>query len=476
MRWFRRLRPLWATWPGRLIVISSLLILFGLWLVLGKPDMALIGLGTAGLGGLLLLLGCIFAFPAFFAGPLDPTSERDHNRLLLENEIRTTLLQALLGVVVLLGALSTWQQFSGTSQELRISRNTQISQQFSSAAEQLGADQVEVRLGAIYTLERLLRTAEGEDGEQDSLTVYRLLASYVKARSPWPARPLDEDELRRGVARYLPLETGSLRKRAPDVQRALEIVGSRDKSLPEGLVDKPFLTDTDLRGAAIGGLHLARADLRGAALNYTDGRMPYETKREDLTDLGGADLRGADLRCANLQGVNLSGARLQNADLRFANLRGIKDRQHDAILTDAALQGARYNRWTQLPADSEELLATMKPDDNTTLAVHGADIVLVEGGNVESVKTVDGSAKEVVRYGTAVERNGSRLKVREPVEEADVVTCAGAKAGGSLYRPGTCPITTQRTCGPGQATVGRRSLVEQFLEELRAAAKPAARG
>jgi DNA-binding transcriptional regulator YiaG len=229
---FQRLRRAWAARPGTFIflLLSLLAVVSGLLWASFASTWTLAGLVLAGLGGLLLLVGCLIVFPPLFAGP---TRVRTHQRLLLENEIRTTLLQALLGMVVLLGAVSGWQQFMGTSQELKISRNTQITEQLSAATDQLGADEVEVRLGAIYTLERLLRTAEGPEGEEDSLTVYKLLAGYIKARSPWPARPLDEDEQRRRVDRYMPLEIESLRKRLLMSSSPLKsLAGATSNSLP----------------------------------------------------------------------------------------------------------------------------------------------------------------------------------------------------------------------------------------------------
>jgi Pentapeptide repeats (8 copies) len=466
----RRFRQAWATWPGRLIVLSTLLVLLGLWLAYRYPTAAWFGLGLAGVGGLLLLVGCLIVFPPVFAGP---ATERTTERLTLENEIRTTLLQALLGAVVLLGAVSAWQQFVGTSQELKISRNTQITGQLSAATEQLGGDKVEVRLGAIYTLDRLLRTAEGPDGQQDSLTVYNLLAGYIKARSPWPARPLDEDEQRRRVDRYLALEIESLRKRAPDVQLALAVVGIREKRLPPSLTFTPFLADTDLRGATLSGLRLHRADLRGAHLDYANARMPFEGEQ---TDLSGADLRGASLRCAHLEGTDLTDAKLQGADLRDAVLAGYKDKLRPATLTRVKLDGAVYNGRTQWPNGFRPPLDTMKWDD-TTLAIRGTELLTVKGGLLARIAE---TGKTVVRDGMAVERNGKSLGNHpEPVAEAEVLPCDGRQIGRRLYRPGMtrCPPTADTHCTAAQAAaVSRKSVAEQLLEEVRAAAKSAGRG
>ena len=476
---FQRLRARVAR-PGWLIILSLLLVASGLVWASRSPIWPWAGLGFAGLGGLLLLVGCLIVFPPLFAGP---AKERDHNRLVLENEIRTTLLQALLGVVVLLGAVSGWQQFMGTSQELKISRNTQITEQLSAATEQLGADEVEVRLGAIYTLERLLRTAEGPEGEEDSLTVYKLLAGYIKARSPWPTRPLDEDEQRRRVDRYMPLEIGSLGKRAPDVQLALEVVGRRDKELPPGRGFTPFLGDTDLRGATLSGLQLKEADLRGAQLDFANARMPAD-KKEEQTDLSGANLQKASLRCAHLEGTDLTDANLKEADLRDAVLKGFK-RGSEVRLLNASLErpdhthgadltGAVYNLRTQWPDGFDPKDHPMRFDD-TTLAIRGEEVLTVKGGSPDKYKTV-------VQDGVAVERNGKSLRQPEPVTEAEVLPCDGKEINHRLYRPGmvTCPPIADSQINDSQCEAARKereeavlpkSVAEQFLEELRTAAK-----
>jgi hypothetical protein len=452
------------------IVLSTALVAIGLGLAYAYlwPAKAGIGLVLAGLGGLALLIGCLILFPPLFAG--DPTQQPDTERLQLENDIRTTLLQALVGLVVLLGAVSAWQQLVGTSQELKISRNTQITEQLSAATEQLGGDAVEVRLGAIHTLNRLLRTAEGPDGQHDSLTVYNLLAGYIKARSPWPARPLDEDEQRRRVDRYLPLEIESLLKRAPDVQLALAIVGHREKRLPPSNADfAAFLADTDLRGATLSGLRLRGADLRGAQLDFAVARVA--ASKEEQTDLSEADLRGASLRCAHLEGTDLRGAKLQKADLRDAILIGDEKNLRHAILEGAELDGALVNGGTQWPAGFPVPWEKLTLDD-MTIAVRGEEVLTVKGGVVDQ-NTEPG--KSVVRSGMVVERNGKSLGDHaESIAEAEALPCDGREINHKLYRPGmvNCPPIADKQCSAArEQAVSRRSVVEQFLEALRSAAK-----
>jgi hypothetical protein len=228
-----------------------------------------LAVAVAGLG--LLLYGCVFTFPALFTASRERSLlrlEKDaQDYLTLENSIRGTLLQVVLGIGVLAAAVSAWTQFTGAAEQLQLTRQQFVSGQFTSATDLLSKPDLESRLGGLYTFQRLTEnTKDDEMGRQDSLTAYQLLAAFIKAHSPWPPlKDLDKDQKRRRVDRFKPLELGSLRKRSPDVQLALDIVGAGNKLLPtsEEQTYSAFLTDADLRGADLGNLHLTRGDLRG---------------------------------------------------------------------------------------------------------------------------------------------------------------------------------------------------------------------
>ena len=176
----------------------------------------------------------------------------------------------------------------------------------------LGASQPEVRVGAIYALERAaIRSAE------EHPVVMSVLAAFVRGHSH-PAQP--------------------------DVQAALTVLGRRASERDREPID---LTGADLArlrlpGADLTGARLARARFRAADLH---GAM-----------LGGADLTGADLACADLTGADLAGANLTGADLTGARLAGAylvgatltRATLADADLADALFlhQDARAAGWT----------------------------------------------------------------------------------------------------------------------------------
>lgn len=107
-----------------------------------------------------LLLASILWFPRLIvdrflrSGPqLAPTE-----RLKAENDVRTTLLQGLGGLVLLAGAVVTWLQLRARWDELHLSREGQVTERFTRAIDQLGSEKLEVRLGGIYALERIAVT------------------------------------------------------------------------------------------------------------------------------------------------------------------------------------------------------------------------------------------------------------------------------------------------------------------------------
>jgi Pentapeptide repeats (8 copies) len=227
----------------------------------------------------------------------------------LQNEARTTLLQALAGGALLLGAYFTWRQVQTGRQQVHLAEQGQITERFTRAIDQLGSDHLDVRLGGIYALERIAR-----DSPNDRATIGEVLTAYIRGHAPWPPRLEDQPPIEAAIE-----TVAFLRLRAPDVQAALTVLGRGHFADPDPDAPQLDLADTDLRRS-----YLSRADLRRARLYGADLRRA----RFDDTDLRGATLIRAYLQEAHLPGANLQDAVLHHADLR------------DADLTDANLAGA----------------------------------------------------------------------------------------------------------------------------------------
>jgi hypothetical protein len=70
-----------------------------------------------------------------------------------------------------------------------VAQERQITELFTAAVDQLGSDNLENRLGAIYALERI-----AEDSVRDHWPIMEILATYVRQNAPWPPRAKEPKE------------------------------------------------------------------------------------------------------------------------------------------------------------------------------------------------------------------------------------------------------------------------------------------
>lgn len=225
----------------------------------------------------------------------------------LRNNVRSTLLQAVAGLLVVIGATATWYQ-------VRVNRDGQITDRYSRAVEHLGNDNVDVRIGALYALERI-----ANNSAEDRRFVQTTIGSFLRNRSPWPAgSPGVPEHPTPTVDETLPW----LWMRAQDVETALVVLARQPKArdappvrLSHVDLRSAYLEDHDLSGALIRRSNLARAWLPGTRLDGCD----LHAADLRLAKLTGASLRKASVRDAYLQGADLRGVDLEGADLRGAH-------------------------------------------------------------------------------------------------------------------------------------------------------------
>ena len=240
-----------------------------------------------------------------------------HNdRLKLQNDLRTTLLQGLGGLAVLGGAYFAARQLQTGREQLRVALEGQVTERFTRAIDQLGSAELDVRLGGIYALERIAR-----DSPSDRATIEEVLTAYVRTHSPWPPR------LPGQYAASAPIsEVPELEVRAPDVQAAATVLARRQ--LPPSGRRRLNLADVDLRKAYLPkanleGARLSRTNLHGAWLRKANFRAAgLEKANLQATELTHTSLQRAWLYNASLQEARLDGADLQNARLVGTNLQG----------------------------------------------------------------------------------------------------------------------------------------------------------
>lgn len=241
----------------------------------------------------------------------------------------TLLLLSLPGLAAVAALLFTWLQVSQTGKELRIAEEGQITNRFNAAIGNLGSGSVDVRLGGIYALERIMN-----DSPRDQATVVSVLSAYVRRHAPLPTattpaadisaamnvlvrrRPehdegLELDLSRTDLRRWKPAH--------PYEGRAIHLQGA---VLTGSDLSDAELSNADLAEASLDGANLNRANLEGAALT---GVVFQATRLRD-TGFGSADLTGALFcttggECPDLTGARFSGADLSRAFLIGADLR-----------------------------------------------------------------------------------------------------------------------------------------------------------
>ncbi|GAA2639684.1 pentapeptide repeat-containing protein [Actinomadura fulvescens] len=294
-------------------------------------------------------------------------------RLELLDKQRGSRHQTLNSVGILFGVLFTAASLIATAltlragqQELRTSREGQITSRYIQATQQLGAAERDVRVSAIYALERLAR-----DSGRDRGTISDVLAAFVREHDPALAIP----------------DTKLPREPDTDVSAALTVIGRlhhhsfavyypdevtppdlhnirtpgaglRDANLHRANLIGANLIGADLIGAELIGAKLTGAKLTGADLSGAI-LIPTNQGRGDRVSLERANLARAKLihthlSKANLRGADLRGANLRGADLRCTDLYGAK-------LDDADLSGADL-RGTYIPSEERRrILATADP-------------------------------------------------------------------------------------------------------------------
>ncbi|MTJ08415.1 pentapeptide repeat-containing protein [Anabaena sp. UHCC 0204] len=222
-------------------------------------------------------------------------------------------------------------------ENLKISEDKQITERFAKAIEQLASEKIEVRLGAIYTLERIAK-----DSEKDQWTIMEVLTAFVRENAPIKKEDKSQDKK----------EIQELPKLRLDIQECLTVIGRREHPDKPGNrldlsninISKANLQKAKLEGANLEGANLQEANIEGANLQEAN----IEGANLERANLQKAKLEGANLERANLQEVILIKTDLEAANLRQAKLMGaivydakfIKAKLYKANLEKAELQDA----------------------------------------------------------------------------------------------------------------------------------------
>jgi hypothetical protein len=150
--------------------------------------------------GLVALLVCALVLVPPTVVPDGTLDVSDRARLIAEGSARSTILQLIAGLFVVLG-------IAYTAVQVRISRETHYTDRYTKAIDQLGHAKPIVRVGGIVALRRL-----AANSSEDRPMVVDVLVGYLRTQAPRPDVP------------DLPPTTKPGPPLAPDVQTALTVL------------------------------------------------------------------------------------------------------------------------------------------------------------------------------------------------------------------------------------------------------------
>jgi Pentapeptide repeats (8 copies) len=256
--------------------------------------------------------------------------DAENARLRAVTDTRTAMLAGLIGVGAILTFWLNSRIYKVTAETFELTRLGHLTERYSKAIEQLGGDNLDVRLGGIYALERLAIDSAGYHP-----TIVEVLSAFVREHG-------DRDQV------------GDDPRPAADVQAALTVLGR--------LPNRPGVSRGDLSNAQLAGAHLDGADLSGARLSGVNLSNAWlgDTNLSDAF-LGRANLSGARI----LYGSDLSGAWLGDANLSGAWLGDAQQRDGEGY-GDATLPTVE-GKATSVAGLTQEQLSLARGDEHTRL-------------------------------------------------------------------------------------------------------------
>jgi hypothetical protein len=210
----------------------------------------------------------------------------------------------------------------------KIAEDKQITERFAKAVEMLGSCKIEVRLGGIYTLERI-----AQESREERWTIMEVLTAFVRENAP--------------VKKYKEAEEGNIPELRTDIQAALTVIKRRNCENEE--VDQRIsFRNIDIRGANLSNAKLQYVWFSSSNLQNVSF---YQAKLQGLvlceTNLQEADFSRSDLQRAYFSKTDLRGANFRETRLQGANL-------HKAInLTYQQIELAFGDENTKLPDGME---------------------------------------------------------------------------------------------------------------------------
>jgi uncharacterized protein YjbI with pentapeptide repeats len=282
------------------------------------------------------------------------------------NEIKSILLSfgtsldlsknwaVLMGVIVTI--TFSWLNVKVARSNLKLTEEKIVTERLAKAFEQLESGHSTVRLGAVYTLERI-----AAESPIESQTILEILASFIRSNAS--AQKAHHQPLKPEAQAALMAIVNLTKTQNRQKRHAIRTIDTSNLYLVKATLtnvdlqginlSKADLRDSDLDGANLSNAVLIEADLSGAYLgevilrNTNLSKSKFEqvnslarqTKQADFTNavLMEASLKQAKLYRACFVNVDLRSAILWEANLREANFR-------NAVLSLADFTGANLSK------------------------------------------------------------------------------------------------------------------------------------
>ena len=275
-------------------------------------------------------------------------------------------------------AKAALQQTEAIFRQVTVAEQGHITDRFTKAVEQLGSDNLAVRLGGIYALERIAK-----DSERDHWTIMEVLTAYVRENAPWLSKSKSETDKEK--------QEDQSRELSADIQAILTVIGRRTTKfeLQNQQID---LSNTDLRRIKLIKANFDQANFKGSRLD--SAKLPYA--RFNKTNLefvvfNGADLTGVEFKnCVSLEkakfnknedftwlkNAHFEGVSLSRAEFKMAWLKNT--RFNRVILSHTSFENASF--------DNTDFMGTSVVDEDKGIC---ADFSGTKIDNTKGIKNED---------------------------------------------------------------------------------------
>jgi uncharacterized protein YjbI with pentapeptide repeats len=237
--------------------------------------------------------------------PIKPLETKDYIAIKRDSitSQNSSVFQLISSMLLLATAYTAWCNFLASNKK-------QVADKFSKAIDQLGNQDLYIRVGGIFLLEQIAQTEP-----EFHWTVMEVLSTYIRDKSRKGESILEPDNTK---------VVDNLEESNPVKKSDAE----QDEENATDALSKPVISVT--------------TDIQVALAVICRRNIKYDPKGKCI-DLRSCDIRGADLGNAKLHKANLSWStisktHLENADLREANLSNATF--NSACLEDATLQKA----------------------------------------------------------------------------------------------------------------------------------------